>query len=221
MGIKKNREYMTQDLRPIPYNGYQRRARNTNTTGWDFKEEHTVAISDSETVYIPFQEERAIAIRDNTSTKTQYQKAQREHREELTTKIPTKDLRPILYNQYQRRARNTNTIAEHAIAKTQYQKAQREDREELTTKIPTKDLRPIPYNQYQRRVRNTNTIEEHTIAIRDNTSTKTQNKKNQREHREELTTKILTKDLKPIPYNQYQRRARNTNTIEERGIAIS
>merc|ERR1712110_594174 len=204
MGIKKNREYMTQDLRPIPYNGYQRRARNTNTTGWDFKEEHTVAISDSETVYIPFQEERAIAIRDNTSTK-----------------IPTKDLRPILYNQYQRRARNTNTIAEHAIAKTQYQKAQREHREELTTKIPTKDLRPIPYNQYQRRVRNTNTIEEHTIAIRDNTSTKTQNKKNQREHREELTTKILTKDLKPIPYNQYQRRARNTNTIEERGIAIS
>merc|ERR1712226_504127 len=193
MGIKKNREYMTQDLRPIPYNGYQRRARNTNTTGWDFKEEHTVAISDSETVYIPFQEERAIAIRDNTSTKTQYQ----------------------------RRARNTNTIAEHAIAKTQYQKAQREDREELTTKIPTKDLRPIPYNQYQRRVRNTNTIEEHTIAIRDNTSTKTQNKKNQREHREELTTKILTRDLKPIPYNQYQRRARNTNTIEERGIAIS
>merc|ERR1712110_960821 len=173
MGIKKNREYMTQDLRPIPYNGYQRRARNTNTTGWDFKEEHTVAISDSETVYIPFQEERAIAIRDNTSTKTQYQKAQREHREELTTKIPTKDLRPILYN------------------------------------------------QYQRRVRNTNTIEEHTIAIRDNTSTKTQNQKNQREHREEPTTKILTKDLKPIPYNQYQRRARNTNTIEERGIAIS
>merc|ERR1712226_1442054 len=155
MGIKKNREYMTQDLRPIPYNGYQRRARNTNTTGWDFKEEHTVAISDSETVYIPFQEERAIAIRDNTSTKTQYQKAQREHREELTTKIPTKDLRPIPYNQYQRRVRNTNTIEEHTIA----------IRDNTSTKILTKDLKPIPYNQYQRRARNTNTIEERGIAI--------------------------------------------------------
>ncbi|MCL2934531.1 MAG: hypothetical protein MGG11_20480 [Trichodesmium sp. MAG_R03] len=224
---------MTQDLRPIPYNGYQRTARNTDTTGWYFKEEHTIAISGNETVYIPFREEHAIAIRNNTSTKTktQDQKGQTEHREELTTKIPTKDLRPITYNQYQRRARNLNTIEEHAIAirdntstktKTQDQKDQTEHREELTTKIPIKDVSPITYNQYQRRARNLNTIEEHAIAIRNNTSTKTktQDQKGQTKHREELTTKIPIKDVSPITYNQYQRRARNLNTIEEHAIPI-
>ena len=124
---------MTQDLRPIPYNKSQKTAINTNTTEWYFKEEHTIAIRDNETVYIPFREECDIAISKNTSrkTKTQDQKGQREHREELITKIPTKDLRPIPHKQYQTRAINTNTIKERAVAIS----------DNTPTKIPTKNQR--------------------------------------------------------------------------------
>ncbi|MCL2925847.1 MAG: hypothetical protein MGF17_14850 [Trichodesmium sp. MAG_R04] len=122
---------MTQDLRPIPYNKHQRTTRNTDTTGWYFKEEHTIAIRGNETVYIPFREECTIAIKDNTSTKTQDEKGQREQREELATKIPTKDIRPIPDKQYQTRAINTNTIKERTIT----------IRDNTPTKIQTKDQR--------------------------------------------------------------------------------
>ena len=57
---------MTQDLKGIPYNQYQR-----TTNKRDTKQELIIAIEDNDTVYIPFREEYAIAIRDNMSTKTQ------------------------------------------------------------------------------------------------------------------------------------------------------
>ena len=190
---------MRQDLRPIPYNKYQRTAINTNTTGWYFKEEHTIAIRDNEKVYIPFREECTIAIKDNTSTKTktQDQKGQREHMEELTRKIPTKDLRPIPDKQYQTRAINTNTRKEGAVAIS----------DNTLTKIPTKNQRKedltnesgLVFQSYrskkkvnrvnrndqnQTRAINTNTIKEGAVAISDNTPTKIP-RKNQR--KEDLT----------------------------------
>ena len=125
---------MTQDLKGIPYNQHQR-----TTNKRDTKQELIIAIEDNDTVYIPFREEYAIAIRDNMSTKTQSKKGKTDNREELGTKTPTKDLRPIPYSRHQRRTRNTKTIDELAqaisnntLTKTEDQKRRIRNREEVT-----------------------------------------------------------------------------------------